>query len=61
MVKYTKKKIRQLKAALRWKTPAAQRERVRIVLLRESAMTQLAIAEAMGISLERHEPCPHGL
>ena len=42
MVKCTKKQIRQLKTALRWKIPAVQRERIQMVL---------AIAEAMGVSL----------
>ena len=51
MVKCTKKQIRQLKAALRWKIRVAQRERIQMVLLRESGMTQPAIAEAMGVSL----------
>ena len=51
MVKCTKKQIRQLKTALRWKIPAVQRERIQMVLLRESGMTQPAIAEAMGVSL----------
>jgi transposase len=51
MVKCTKRQIRQLKTALRWKIPAAQRERIQMVLLRESGMTQPAIAEAMGVSL----------
>src|SRR5215470_11341131 len=51
MVKCTKKQIRQLKTALRWKIPAAQRERIQMVLLRESGMTQPAIAEALGVSL----------
>src|SRR5215468_8954684 len=51
MVKCTKKQIRQLKTALRWKIPAAQRERIQMVLLRESGMTQPAIAQAMGVSL----------
>src|SRR5215467_8499618 len=51
MVKCTKKQIRQLKTALRWKVPAAQRERIQMVLLRESGMTQPAIAEVMGVSL----------
>jgi Winged helix-turn helix len=32
-------------------SPAAQRERIQMVLLRESGMTQPAIAEAMGVSL----------
>jgi len=30
-----KKQIRELKTALRWKVPAAQRERIQMVLLRE--------------------------
>ena len=51
MVKCTKKQIRQLKTVLRWKMPAVQRERIQMVLLRESGMTQPAIAEAMGVSL----------
>ena len=51
MVKCTKRQIRQLKTALRWKIPAVQRERIQMVLLRESGMTQPAIAEAMGVSL----------
>jgi transposase len=51
MVKCTKKQIRRLKTALRFKMPAAQRGRIQMVLLRESGMTQPAIAEAMGVSL----------
>src|SRR5258708_39569134 len=51
MAKCTKKQIRELKTALRWKIPAAQRERIQMVLLRENGMTQPAIAEAMGVSL----------
>jgi transposase len=51
MVKCTKKQVRELKTALRWKLPAVQRERIQMVLLRESGMTQPAIAEAMGVSL----------
>jgi transposase len=51
MVKCTKRQIRELKTALRWKLPAAQRERIQMVLLRESGMTQPAIAAAMGVSL----------
>ena len=51
MVKCTKKQIRALKTALRWKVPEAQRQRIQMVLLRESGMTQPAIAEAMGVSL----------
>jgi transposase len=52
MVKCTKKQIRELKTALRmWKLPPVQRERIQMVLLRESGMTQPEIAEAMGVSL----------
>ena len=51
MIKCTKRQIRELKTALRWKVPTAQRERIHMVLLRESGMTQPAIAEAMGVSL----------
>ena len=51
MVKCTKKQIRELKTALRWKIPGAQRQRIQMVLLRESGMTQPAIAAAMGVSL----------
>src|SRR5262249_28668463 len=43
--------IRQLKTALHWKMPEAQRQRIQMILLRESGMTQPAIAEAMGVSL----------
>src|SRR5260221_7955287 len=51
MVKCTKRQIRELKMALRWKLPAAQRQRIQMVLLRESGMAQPAIAAAMGVSL----------
>jgi transposase len=51
MVKCTKKQIRELKTALRWKIPVAQRQRIQMVLLRESGMTQPEIAAAMGVSL----------
>jgi transposase len=51
MVNCTKKQIRELKTALRWKIPEAQRQRIQMVLLRESGMTQPSIAEAMGVSL----------
>ena len=51
MAKCTKPQVRELKTALRWKIPAAQRQRIQMVLLRESGMTQPAIAEAMGVSL----------
>ena len=51
MIKCTKAQVRRLKTALRWKIPPAQRERIQMVLLRESGMTQPAIAEGMGVSL----------
>ena len=52
MVKCSKAEVRRLKTALRWKNiPTAQRERIQMVLLRESGMTQPAIAAAMGVSL----------
>ena len=51
MIKCTKGQVRQLKTALRWKIPPEQRQRIQMVLLRESGMTQPLIAEAMGVSL----------
>src|SRR6201987_6225163 len=51
MVKCSKAEVRRLKTALRWKIPAAQRQRIQMVLLRESGMAQPAIAAAMGVSL----------
>ena len=51
MVKCSKSQIRRLKTALRWKIPATQRQRIQMVLLRESGVTQPAIATAMGASL----------
>jgi hypothetical protein len=51
MVNCTKKQIRELKTALRWKIPEAQRQRIQMVLLRESGMAQPTIAEAMEVSL----------
>ena len=51
MVKCTKRQIRQLKKALHWKMPEAQRQRIQMILLRESGMAQPAIADAMGVSL----------
>jgi Homeodomain-like domain len=58
MVKCTERQIRKLKTALRWKMPAVQRERIQMVLLRESGMTQPAIAEAMGVSLSTVNRAP---
>ena len=51
MAKCSKAEVRRLKTALHWKIPAAQRQRIQMVLLRESGMTQPAIADAMGVSL----------
>ena len=51
MVKCSKAEVRRLRTALRWKLPAAQRERIQMVLLRESGMPQPALAAAMGVSL----------
>ena len=51
MVKCTKRQIRRLKTALHWKMPEAQRQRIQMILLRESGMAQPAIADAMGVSL----------
>jgi transposase len=51
MVKCSKGQVRRLKTALRWKGRAKRRQRIQMVLLRESGMTQPAIAEGMGVSL----------
>ena len=52
MIKCSKSEVRRLKTALRWKKlPPAQRERIQMVLMRESGMTQPGIAEVMGVSL----------
>ena len=51
MIKCTKGQVRRLKTALRWKIPPEQRQRIQMVLLRESGMTQPLIATAMGVSL----------
>jgi len=51
MVKCSKSEVQRLKTALRWKIPTMQRERIQMVLLRESGLTQPAIAAAMGVSL----------
>lgn len=58
MVKCGKAAVRRLKAALRWKLPAALRQRIQMVLLRESGMAQPAIAAAMGVA-EHGEPRAH--
>src|SRR5450759_5988989 len=51
MVKCSKKQMRRFKTARRWKGHPEQRQRIQMVLLRESGRTQPAIAEAMGVSL----------
>ena len=51
MVKCSNAEVRRLRTALRWKMPAMQRQRIQMVLLRESGMAQPAIAAAMGVSL----------
>ena len=51
MVKCDRKQVQRLRAALRLKIPVKQRQRIQMVLLRESGMTQPAIAGAMGVSL----------
>ena len=51
MAKCSKAEVRRLRTALCWKIPAVQRQRIQMVLLRESGMAQPAIAAAMGVSL----------
>ena len=51
MVKCSKRQVHGLKKALGWRGDRLRRQRIQMVLLRESAMTQPAIAEAMGVSL----------
>src|SRR5437868_12839405 len=51
MVKCSKSDVRRLKTALHWKGNPELRQRIQMVLLRESGMTQPAIAAAMGVSL----------
>jgi hypothetical protein len=51
MVRCSKAEVGRLKTALRWKMPTAQRERIQMVLLRKSGMTQPATTAAMGVSL----------
>src|SRR5882724_5129121 len=51
MATCTKRQIRRLNTALRWKTPGKKRQRIQIVWMSESGMTQPAIATAMGVSL----------
>jgi hypothetical protein len=46
---------------LHWKIPAEQRQRIQMVLLRESGMMPPSIAAAMGVFAEHGEPRAHGL
>lgn len=61
MVKCTKGQARRLKTALRWKGHPELRQRIQMVLLRESGMTQPAITEAIARVAEHGEPGAHGL
>ena len=62
MAKCSKAEIRRLKTALRWKIPAAQRQRIQMVLLRESGMTRPEIAAAVSLSTvnRAHMAYDHG-
>jgi transposase len=51
MGKCSKAEVRRLKTALRWKIPDVQRQRIQMVVLRESGMTQASIADVTGVSL----------
>ena len=51
MGKCSKAEVRRLKSVLGRKLAAAQRQRIQMVLLRESGLAQPAIAAAMGVSL----------
>lgn len=51
MVKCNRRQVRLLKRVLRRTKEPVFRQRVQMVVLRESGMTQPAIAEAMGVSL----------
>jgi hypothetical protein len=43
MGKCSKRQVRELKTALRWKIPEVQRQRISMVLLRESGMIPTAL------------------
>jgi hypothetical protein len=49
MIKCEKAQTRQLKTALRWKIPAVQRQRIQMVLLRESGMAWPASGSPIGL------------
>ena len=51
MVKCTEGEVRWLKQCCDGKYRSKQRQRIQMVLLRESGMTQPSIAAAMGVSL----------
>jgi hypothetical protein len=46
MVKCGKAEVRRLRTALRWRIPGAQRQRIQMVLLRESAVDTLVPTRA---------------
>ena len=54
MVKCSKAEVRRLKTALRWKIPVMQHQRIQMVLLCESGMTQPAISFC---DRKRHQSC----
>ena len=58
MGKCSKAEVRRLKTALRWKIPAAQRQRIQMVLLRESAITLLGEGRRKFASNNRLESTP---
>ncbi len=61
MVKCSKAQIRQLKTVLHWKIPPAQRQRIQMVLLRESGMITACNCSSHGRLVEHGEPDAHGL
>jgi hypothetical protein len=63
MVKCTKKQIRRLKTPLHWKEHPEQRQRIQMVLLRESGMTlatRRAVKNHIGASIPRSAPPSRG-
>jgi hypothetical protein len=51
MVKLSKSQLRRLKKALRRESNPRMRQRIQMVVLRETGMTQPEIAEVVGVSL----------
>ena len=60
MAKCSKAEVRRLKTALHWKIPAAQRQRIQMVLLREWD-NAACDCRCDGRVAEHGEPCAHGL